>query len=92
MALSFAKKGDITIHFNNTNRYDEMIELQEKSWQGYIDGTISFIVKDKSGCIVGVCINKEYQYDPFETCACLPSNGLTADITALSNFLFNQIV
>lgn len=92
MAHSFNTKGDITKYFKITNRYDELVELQKKSWQGYIDEAHSFVVKDKSGRIVGVCINKEYHFDPSDVCGSSLSPGLTADISALSDFLFSQVM
>lgn len=91
VAHSFNTKGDITKHFKISNRYDELVELQQKSWQGYVDEAVSFIVKDKGGRIVGVCINKEYHFDPSDGCECSLPPGLSADIHALSDFLFNQI-
>lgn len=57
-----------------------------------MDEAHSFIVRDKIGRIVGVCINKEYQFDPSEACASSHSPGLTANINALSDFLFTQIM
>lgn len=92
MAQSFNTKGDITQHFKINNRYDELVELQQKSWQDYIDEGHSFVVKDKSGCIVGVCINKEYHFEPSEERASSHSHSLTENINALSDFLFKKIM
>lgn len=92
VARSFDIKGDITKYFKTTNRFNELVELQQKSWQAYVDETHSFVVKDKSNRIVGVCINKEYHFDPYEAYEIPQSQGLSANISALSNFLFAKVM
>lgn len=92
MALSFAKKGDITKYFSDTNKYQYLVEKQEKAWQGYVDGAASFIVKDKGGRIVGVAINSEFHFKPSDACTNPHPDDFSANVNALADFLCVQIM
>lgn len=92
MALSFAKKGDITKYFSDTNKYQYLVDKQEKAWQGYIDGAVSFIAKDKSGRIVGVAINSEFRFSPSDACTNPHPDDFSANVNALADSLCVQIM
>lgn len=92
MALSFVRKGDIGKYFNDSNRYQYLVEKQRKSWQGYVDGATSFIVKDRSGRIVGVAINHKFHFNPAEVCAIPQPDDYNANVQAMSYSLCKQIM
>lgn len=70
--------------------YFDLLESQRKYWSSYVDGLLSFVVKDKSDRVVGVCINDQFDFDPSEVCG--GPHSVTAAASALTHFLKKQVV
>lgn len=91
-ASSFFKKGDISIHLNDENRYNDLIDTLQSTWPTYLDESLSFIIKDKNERMVGLCLNKRFKFDPTEVCTHPRPFSQTAHINAFAHYLFSQIM
>lgn len=92
LALSFCKKGDLSIHYADEYRYSDLIETLQKSWNGFIDEAMSFIVKDKNDQMIGISLNKRFHFDPTEVCIHPRPLSLTANVNAYAHFMYSQIM
>lgn len=90
IALGFSNKGSLNKHLRNKACYPDLLESQRKYWPEYVDGLLSFVVKDKKGRMVGVCINDRLNFDPSEVCG--GAHSVTAAASALTHFLKKQIM
>lgn len=84
LAVSFTEKNVIRIHLKPRMTYSEFVESQLESWQSTLDEGLSFVIKDKGGRIVGVCLNYYFDFEPEQK----PHNG---DITSDFNEYFGFV-
>lgn len=70
--------------------YFDLLESQRKYWPSYVDESLSFIVNDKNGRMVGVCLNDPFDFNPLEVCGGAYSVAATA--IALTHFLKKQVL
>lgn len=91
-ASSFFKKGDISAHFHDEHRYNDLVETLQNTWQTYFDESLSFIVKDRDDRMVGLCLNKRFRFDPTEKCTHPRPFSQTAYIDAFAHFMYSQIM
>lgn len=88
--MAFTNKGSLNKHIRDKSVYFQLLESQRKYWSEYVDGSISFAVKDKGGRMVGVCINDHLDFDPSEACG--GAHSVTAATSALTHFLKKQVM
>lgn len=91
-ATSFFKKGDISIYLKDEYRYNDLIESLQRSWQTYLNESVSFIIKDKNDRMIGLCLNKRFHFDPTEDCSHPRPLSLTANVNAFAHYLYSQIL
>lgn len=63
MAKSFPEKNAIRKHLKPRIEYSKFAESQQKIWRSFIDDAMSFVIKDKTGRIVGVCLNHLFSFE-----------------------------
>lgn len=94
MKMSFGKKGSISRFLDDDNLYSDITELHEKLWPHFIDEALGFVVKDKNGRMIAVCLCGRFDFNlPEVTTKKHPRpHGLVAISGALTCFVYHQIV
>lgn len=94
MTMSFGKKGSISRFLDDEYLRSDIIALLERLWPHFIDEALGFIVKDKNGRRVAVCLCGRFDFNlPEVTTSNHPRpHGLVAISGALTSFVYHQIM
>lgn len=64
VATSFCGKGDLEQYVKDDNLYADYVDVLEQTWSFYIARSLSFVVKDVNGRIVGASLNYDAYDEP----------------------------
>lgn len=94
MTMSFGKKGSVIRFLDDEHACADIIALHERIWPHFIDEALGFIVRDRNGRMVGVCLCTRFDFDIPEVTTSNHSrpHGLVAISSALTTFLYHQIM
>lgn len=94
MRMSFATKGSISRYLDDDKLCSDIIQLHERLWPHFIDEALGFIVNDKNGRMVAVCLCGRFDFNiPEVTTSKHPRpHGLVAISGALTSFVYHQIM
>lgn len=94
MVMSFGKKGSIIRYLDDEEAYSDIMELHEKLWPHYINEALGFIVRDRSGRMIAVCLCGRFDFNLPEvtTSKHKRPHGLVAISGALTVHLYHQVM
>lgn len=89
MALSFTQKSHMRIHLKPKVEYSKFVEAQQKTWPSIVEDGVSFVIRDKTGRMVGVCFNNFFDFSLERK----PHNGdIFSDFDEFYRYGFVQVV